>query len=66
MQSVTLEFEDERALEEAITHVWEKLGVTGEVMRQKLPEGRFRLEIVSEKTLRRDTLEKMGGRMVED
>lgn len=66
MQSVILEFDDERTLEEAITHVWEKLGVTGELVRQQLPEGRFRLEIVSEKTLRRDTLDKIGGRLVED
>ncbi len=66
MQSVVLEFEDERALDAAITQVWEKLAVTGELLRQRLPEGRFRLEIVSEKNLRRDALEKLGGRLIED
>ena len=66
MQTVTLEFEDERTLDEAITHLWEKLGVTGELTRQKLPEGRFRLEIVAEKGLHRSTLEKIGGRVVAD
>jgi hypothetical protein len=66
MHTVILEFEDERALDEAVAHIWDKLGVTGEIVRTRLPEGRFRLEIVSEKTLHKSTLEKIGGRLVED
>jgi len=65
MQSLVLEFEDERALDEAIAHIWDKLGVSGEMLRQRLPEGRFRLEIVAEKTLHRSSLDKIGGRIVE-
>ena len=66
MQSIVLEFDSQRALDEAVAHVWDKLGVTGELASQRLPEGRFRLEIISEKPLRGSTLEKVGGRVVED
>ena len=66
MQSIVLEFDNRRALDEAIAHVWDRLAVTGELSTQRLPEGRFRLEIVSEKPLRGSTLEKVGGRVVEE
>lgn len=65
MQSIVLEFDNQHALDEAVTHVWDKLGVTGELSCQRLPEGRLRLEIISEKPLRGSTLEKVGGRVVE-
>jgi len=66
MQSIVLEFDDPRALDEAIAHIWDRLGATGELSTQKLPEGRLRLEIVSEKPLRANTLEKLGGRLVQE
>lgn len=66
MQSMVLEFDDARALEEAVNHIWDKLGTTGELATQKLPEGRLRLQIISEKPLRASTLEKLGGRLVEE
>lgn len=66
MQSIVLEFDNLRALEEAMAHVWDKLAVTGEVSSHPRPEGKFRLEIVSEKPIRGSTLEKVGGRIVED
>ncbi len=65
MQCVTLEFDDERAVAEAEAHLWDRLGVTGEVLRRPLPEGRFRLEVIAEKTIQKATLEKIGGRLVE-
>lgn len=66
MQSVVLEFDDERALDEAIAHIWDKLAVFGELVRQRLPEGTFRLEVISEKPLQRSSLEKVGGRIREE
>jgi hypothetical protein len=66
MHSVVVEFDDERALEDAIAHIWDRLGVTGELIRQRLPEGRYRLEVVSEKALQKSSLEKIGGRLIED
>ncbi len=65
MQSVVLEFENERALQEALVHIWERLGVSGELMTQRMPEGHFRMEVVSEKPIRGATLEKIGGRVLE-
>ena len=66
MQSIVLEFDNARAAQEALHHLWDRLEVSGEVLTQPLPEGRIRLEVVSEKPLRAGTLEKLGGRLVED
>ncbi len=65
MQSIVLEFDNQRAVDEAIAIIWDRLGVTGELSTQRLPEGRIRLEILSEKPLRANTLDKLGGRIVE-
>ena len=65
MQSIVLEFDTETALQDAMRHVWEKLATSGEAVTQRLPEGRFRLEIVAEKPLKTTTLDKLGGRLVE-
>ncbi len=66
MQSVVLEFDSRRGLDDAVTHLWDQVGMSGELVSQRLPEGRYRLEIVSEKPLRGPTLEKAGGRVVAD
>ena len=64
MQSVVLEFENRQALEQAVAHLWDALGVTGALSSTPLPEGRFRLEILAEKPLRGSQLEGLGGRRV--
>jgi hypothetical protein len=66
MQSIVLEFDTEAEMEDALRHVWEKLAVSGEAVAQQLPEGGFRLEIVSEKPIKANTLDKLGGRQVKD
>ncbi len=65
MQTVVLEFDDERSLREAVDHLWRKLRVTGELNVQALGKGSWRLEIIAEKGLRPNTLEKLKGRLVE-
>jgi len=64
MQTVVLEFSDRQALEEAVRHLWERLQVSGELVTSPTAEGRWRLEIVSERPLRSATLEKLGGRLL--
>lgn len=64
MQTVVWEFDSERAMEEAMHHLWERLGITGEMLTQRLSEGCWRLELVAEQTVRSATLEKIGGRLV--
>ena len=66
MQSLVLEFEDRRALDEAVAHLWDRVGMSGELVSQRLAEGRYRLEVIAEKPLRGPTLEKAGGRVVAD
>lgn len=65
MQAVILEFENEKALNEAVDHLWNKLGTTGELNVKPLGGSAWRLEIVSEKGLRPNTLENVQGRRIE-
>lgn len=66
MQTFSLEFDTSADLDEGIRHLWDRLAVTGELMAKPLPEGRWRLQVVSEKPVRAATLEKLRGRRVED
>jgi hypothetical protein len=66
MQTLTLEFDSQADLDDATRHLWDRLGVTGELVAKPLPDGRWRLQVVSEKPLRGPTLEKLRGRRVED
>jgi hypothetical protein len=61
-----MEFDRLQDLEEAERHLWERLGVTGEIACRPLPDGRWRMDVVSEKPLRGATLEKLKGRVVEE
>lgn len=62
--SVALEFDDEAALRAAVDRLWNKNGITGEIEIQRLENGRWRLDVHSEKPLRPNTLESLGGRQV--
>jgi hypothetical protein len=66
MTTVTYEFDNEADLRDALAHLWDRLGISGEVSVRPLPEGAFRLEIVAEKALRPATLEKLRGRRIEE
>jgi hypothetical protein len=64
MHTLVLEFDDAHALEDALQHLWDRLGITGEVLVQRVSEACWRLELVAEQTVRSSTLEKIGGRVV--
>lgn len=64
MQALAFEFEDEKELREAVDHLWKRLGVTGEINIRHL-SGVWRLELVAEKPLRPNTLDKFQARRVE-
>ncbi len=64
MYTLVLEFDGQRALEEALQHLWDRLGVTGEMLAQRVSDDCWRLEIVAEQAIRPSTLEKIGGRTV--
>lgn len=65
MNSLVMEFDDEKHLQEAIDHLWKKLKISGELNVRMLGKGGWRLELLSEKPVRAATVEKLEGRMVE-
>lgn len=64
MISFALEFDAEEAMREAAEVLWKKHNITGEMTMRRTSEGRWRLEVHSEKNLRPQTLEKIGGERV--
>lgn len=64
IMSLALEFDDETALRQAVDKLWNKHGITGELELQRLATGRWRLDIHSEKPLRPNTIESLGGEQV--
>lgn len=64
IMSFALEFEDEASMRRAVEKLWEKNGITGEVDMTPLDEGRWRLDVHSEKTVRDSTIEALGGTRV--
>lgn len=60
-----LDFEQEKEVREAAQALWHKHDVTGEVAIRRLDNGKWRLEVSSEKNLRETTLEKLKGQRVE-
>lgn len=65
MQSFVLEFDNEKDLREATKKLWEGLKVTGEMGVKPLGNGRWRLEVNSEKEIREASLEKFKDYRVE-
>jgi hypothetical protein len=49
------------ALEEALTRIWDKLQVRGEMQVRPL-DGRFRIDVISERDLTPAQLEKLPGK----
>ncbi len=64
MQQVILDFDTEHDLREAAKKLWDGYKVTGEMAIRPLGNGRWRLELSSEKELRDSTLEKLNGQRV--
>ncbi len=66
MTTLSLKFDSTADLQEAVAHLWDNLAMSGELMAHPLADGCWRLDVVSEKTLRATTLEKLKGRRTED
>jgi hypothetical protein len=65
LQSFVLEFDNEKDLREASKKLWDGLKVTGEMGVKPLGNGRWRLEVNSEKEIRESSLEKFKDYRVE-
>ncbi len=61
MHSFAFEFENEADLRETAKKLMDDLDVTGEINIKPLGEGRWRMEVNSERELRESTLEKLKG-----
>ncbi len=65
MQHHVFEFETEKELREVTDRFWSQHGVTGELNIREMANGRWRLEMISEKDLKDATLEKFAAYRVE-
>ena len=65
MQYLAFEFDNEKEMRDTAKRLWEQYGVSGETSMRPLGNGRWRLEITSEKDLRDSTLEKFEKFRVE-
>lgn len=65
MQYLTFEFDNEKEMRDLIKKLWDHYGVTGEVHVRPLSDGRWRLQVHSEKELRESSLEKLSKWRVE-
>ncbi len=65
MQYLEFEFDTEKELRETVKKLWNGYNVTGEMAIRKTKDGRWRLEVVSEKDLRESTLEKFARWRIE-
>lgn len=60
MQHLVFEFTNPKECRDVAKKLMEQYGVTGEIHFQPLPQGRWRLQVHSEKDLRESTLEKFA------
>jgi hypothetical protein len=65
MQFLSFEFDNEKDKNETVKKLWETYGVSGEMAIRPLGNGRWRVDITSEKELRDSTLEKFEKFRVE-
>lgn len=65
MQQLTFEFESEQDMRETVNKLWEGLGATGEMQIRPAGNGRWRVELNTEKELRESALEKFAAFRVE-
>lgn len=64
IQSFGFEFESEEEMLSVADKLWKKHGVTGEMEMYPVKEGKWRLNVHSEKQVRDSTLEKLPGKPV--
>jgi hypothetical protein len=60
-----MEFENRADLDKAVSHLWDRLGVTGETSIRPAPGGHWMLEVSSEKSLREKSLARLNGKLLE-
>jgi hypothetical protein len=65
MQSIEFEFETELELRETVNKLWDTMGVSGELSIRPMTNGRWRMEITSEKEVKESTLEKFAKFRIE-
>lgn len=59
--SFALEFPDEASMRRAVTKLWDKLSITGEIDVMPTENGKWRMDVHSEKPIRDATIEALGG-----
>lgn len=65
MYSIAYEFETEKEMKLVAEQLWNKHGITGEFEMYQTGNGRFRLQVYSEKQIKDSVLEKLPGRNVQ-
>lgn len=65
IQSFALEFDNEQEMLKIADKLWNHHNVTGEIEMLPLSDGRWRINVHSEKQLRDSTLEKLEGKRVQ-
>jgi hypothetical protein len=65
MQSMSFEFDNEKDMRDTVKKLWDVHNVSGELSVRPLGNGRWRVEVLSEKELRDSTLEKFAQFRVE-
>ncbi len=63
--TIAYEFETEEEMRLVADQLWNKHGITGEFEMYQSPNGKFRLQIYSEKQIRDGVLEKIPGKAVQ-
>lgn len=62
--SFALEFADEPTMRKAVEKLWDKHEISGELEIRPLDDGKWRLQVHSEKQIRDATIESLGGTRV--
>lgn len=65
MQNLSFEFESEKEMRETVKKLWDTHNVSGEMAIRPIGNGRWRIDLTSEKELRDSTLEKFSQWRVE-
>lgn len=60
MQSFVLEVKDDGDLEKVVARLWSRLAITGEMGIQQIGNGRWKIEVCSEKALASDAFGDLG------
>ncbi len=65
MQHLVFEFPTEKEMRDTVNKLWDGHGVSGEMQIRPQKDGKWRLEVYSEKDLRDSTLEKFATYRIE-